>query len=97
MTRLSTVRFADDMGRFNLITSFEVFEHVPDVNHLISTLSSLVEEDGIVLFSTYLSDGKIARNQPLAVVVRVTSEWTYQSVFSARVSRCLARRWDSSS
>jgi SAM-dependent methyltransferase len=55
----------DDLGRFNLVTSFEVFEHVPDVNQLISSLSSLVEKDGIVLFSTVLSDGSLVRNQRL--------------------------------
>ncbi len=61
----------DDLGRFNLITSFEVFEHVPDVNVLIVTLSSLVETDGVVLFSTHLSDGILMRNQPL--------QWWYAS------------------
>ena len=68
----------DDLGKFNLITSFEVFEHVPDVNHLIKTLSSLVEEDGIVIFSTFVSDGKIARNQRLG--------WWYASPHNGHVS-----------
>jgi hypothetical protein len=68
----------DDLGRFNLITSFEVFEHVPDVNHLIVTLSSLVETEGVVLFSTYLSDGNLMRNQPL--------RWWYASPRNGHVS-----------
>jgi len=68
----------DDLGKFNLITSFEVFEHVPDVNHLISTLSSLVEDDGMVLFSTFVSDGHIARNQPL--------RWWYASPRNGHIS-----------
>lgn len=55
----------DRLGRFNLITSFEVFEHVPDVNNLITTLSSLIEQEGIVLFSTVPSDGSLGRNQGL--------------------------------
>jgi SAM-dependent methyltransferase len=67
-----------DLGRFNLVTSFEVFEHVPDVNHLIATLSSLVEEDGVVLFSTLLSDGSIARNQRV--------QWWYASPRNGHIS-----------
>ena len=68
----------EDLGRFNLVTSFEVFEHVPDVNHLISTLASLVEEDGMVLFSTLLSDGILARNQRV--------QWWYASPRNGHIS-----------
>jgi SAM-dependent methyltransferase len=68
----------NDIGKFNLVTSFEVFEHVPDVNHLISTLSSLVTKDGIVLFSTYISDGNIMRNQRL--------QWWYASPRNGHIS-----------
>ena len=69
---------SEDLGTFNLVTSFEVFEHVPDVNHLISTLSSLVEEDGMVLFSTLLSDGILARNQRV--------QWWYASPRNGHIS-----------
>jgi len=68
----------DDLGRFDLVTSFEVFEHVPDVNYLISSLSSLVNADGMVLFSTFLSDGNIARNQRL--------NWWYASPRNGHIS-----------
>jgi SAM-dependent methyltransferase len=68
----------NDLGRFNLVTSFEVFEHVPDVNDLISTLSSLVDNDGIVLFSTVLSDGSLARNERL--------RWWYASPRNGHIS-----------
>jgi len=67
-----------DMGRFNLVTSFEVFEHVPDVNHLISTLSSLVDDDGMVLFSTLLSDENVTRGQRL--------QWWYASPRNGHIS-----------
>jgi SAM-dependent methyltransferase len=67
-----------ELGRFNLVTSFEVFEHVPDVNNLISTLSSLVEHDGVVLFSTVLSDGSLVRNQRL--------RWWYASPRNGHIS-----------
>lgn len=67
-----------DLGRFNLVTSFEVFEHVPDVNHLVTTLASLVDDDGMVLFSTLLSDGIIARNQRI--------QWWYASPRNGHIS-----------
>jgi len=51
------------LGSFNLITALEVFEHAPDVEELISRLKSLLKEDGIILFSTLLSDGQIQHNQ----------------------------------
>lgn len=67
-----------DIGRFNLVTSFEVFEHVPDVNRLVATLAGLVDTDGMVLFSTLLSDGRIARNQRL--------QWWYASPRNGHIS-----------
>lgn len=68
----------DDHGKFNLVTSFEVFEHVPDVNYLISTLSSLIDEDGMLLFSTLVSDGILARNQRM--------QWWYASPRNGHIS-----------
>jgi len=47
------------LGKFDLITAFEVFEHVPNPQHLMSNLRSLLSQNGIVLFSTLLSDGNI--------------------------------------
>lgn len=54
-----------ELGKFDLITAFEVFEHVPDVNALISDLEALLSANGVILFSTLLSDGEIAPNKPL--------------------------------
>ncbi len=56
----------EDLGRFDLVTAFEVFEHVPDVTRLVAGLSSLAVEDGVVLFSTLLSDGNLAPGEPLS-------------------------------
>jgi SAM-dependent methyltransferase len=47
------------LGRFDLITAIEVFEHVPDVNELMKNLTKLLKYDGIVLFGTLLSDNYI--------------------------------------
>ena len=55
---LERARAHESRGRFDLITAFEVFEHVPDVNALIRDLDRLRTPTGIVLFSTLLSDGE---------------------------------------
>ena len=67
-----------EIGKFDLITEFEVFEHVPDVNRLASDLASLLRPDGIVLFSTLLSDGNISRGQRLT--------WWYASPRNGHIS-----------
>ena len=54
-----------ELGKFNLITAFEVFEHVPDVDSLVSNLNALMDEECIVIFSTLLSDGNISPNNRL--------------------------------
>jgi SAM-dependent methyltransferase len=53
------------LGVFNLITAYEVFEHVPDVIKLIEELKLLLAEDGIVHFTTMLSDGHVKPNERL--------------------------------
>jgi SAM-dependent methyltransferase len=54
-----------DLGKFDLVTAFEVFEHVQDVQALVADLAALLVEDGVVLFSTLISDGNIVPGQPL--------------------------------
>lgn len=80
-----------DLGRFELITCFEVFEHVPDVAQLAARLESLLAQDGLILASTMVSDGQLVRGQPLT--------WWYASprnghisLFSARSLAVLAAR-----
>jgi tetratricopeptide (TPR) repeat protein/SAM-dependent methyltransferase len=41
-------------GRFNLITCFEVLEHAPQPAETLRILHSLLEDDGLILFSTLL-------------------------------------------
>lgn len=67
-----------DLGRFNLITAYEVFEHVPDVNDLMSKLNILIDDNGIILFSTLLSDGQIEPKKRLS--------WWYASPRNGHIS-----------
>ena len=68
----------ESLGKFDLITALEVFEHVPDVAKLMADLSSLLAADGVVLFSTVLSDGNLARGQRLT--------WWYASPRNGHIS-----------
>lgn len=39
-------------GKFDLVTSFEVLEHVPDPKSTVATMVSLLKKPGAILFST---------------------------------------------
>ncbi|MCC7040232.1 MAG: class I SAM-dependent methyltransferase [Burkholderiales bacterium] len=67
-----------DLGRFDLITAFEVFEHVPDVRRLAGTLASLLNDDATIVFSTLVSDGSIAPHRRL--------DWWYASPRNGHIS-----------
>ncbi len=67
-----------ELGKFDLVTAYEVFEHVPDVRGLARNLSSLLKPDGIVHFSTMLIDGKMPRNEPIT--------WWYASPRNGHIS-----------
>jgi SAM-dependent methyltransferase len=68
----------ESLGKFNFITAFEVFEHVADVNQLMINLTTLLEEEGIVIFSTLLSDGQIKSQE------RIT--WWYAAPRNGHIS-----------
>lgn len=68
----------ETFGKFQLVTAFEVFEHTPDVGQLVSNLSLLLSQDGILLFSTLISDGKIGPRQRL--------NWWYASPRNGHIS-----------
>ncbi len=83
----------DHLGKFDLITAFEVFEHVPDVPALMRNLDKLLAANGIVLFSTLVSDENIGANQRI--------NWWYASprnghisLFSKRSLAILAKKYD---
>ena len=67
-----------DLGKFNLITAFEVFEHVPDPKALIRNLSGLMEDDAVILFSTLLTDGHVEAGKKLS--------WWYASPRNGHIS-----------
>ncbi|MBC5783443.1 class I SAM-dependent methyltransferase [Ramlibacter sp. USB13] len=82
----------DTLGRFDLVTAVEVFEHVPDVNSLLDNLTTLCKPEGLILFSTLLNDGEVGQGRPL--------NWWYASPRNGHISlfsqeslrRCFAAR-----
>jgi SAM-dependent methyltransferase len=64
--------------KFDLITAYEVFEHAPDANALMNDLQRLLNEDGLILFSTLITDGNITCN------TRIT--WWYASPRNGHIS-----------
>lgn len=75
---INTATDIDTLGTFNLITSYEVFEHVSDISALMVNLSSLLAPNGIIIFSTLVSDGHIMKNQRLS--------WWYASPRNGHIS-----------
>lgn len=71
-------RRIEELGKFNLITAFEVFEHVPDVTELMRNITALMEHECVVIFSTLLSDGQITPNSRLT--------WWYASPRNGHIS-----------
>ena len=53
-------------GHYQLISCFEVFEHVSDVAQLAQRLDELLAPDGLILVSTLVSDGQILPGRPLS-------------------------------
>ena len=66
------------LGTFDLITAFEVFEHVPDLAGLMDHLSRLATEHSLILFSTALSDGHIHPTKRL--------DWWYAAPRNGHIS-----------
>lgn len=68
----------NELGTFDLISAIEVFEHVPDVNSLMTNLRMLLKPDGVVFFTTLMSDGDIVKNMRLT--------WWYASPRNGHIS-----------
>jgi hypothetical protein len=66
------------LGKFNFITAFEVFEHVPDVDELMTNIKNLMDESSLVLFSTLLSKDHLKKNQRI--------NWWYCSPRNGHIS-----------
>jgi SAM-dependent methyltransferase len=71
-------RSARDLGQYDLVTAFEVFEHVPDVAALLDDLDAVCKPEGMILFSTLLSDGQVALGRRLT--------WWYASPRNGHIS-----------
>jgi len=46
-------------GQFNLVTCFEVFEHVTEPKRLVESLARIIEKGGLILFTTLLQPANI--------------------------------------
>ncbi len=68
----------EELGQFDLVTAFEVFEHVPDSSRLVDTLKKLCKPNGLILFTTLYSDGNIARGKKL--------DWWYAAPRNGHIS-----------
>lgn len=68
----------ESLGKFNLITAFEVFEHVADVQGLMDRLGALMDEQCVLIFSTLLSDEHLKPNGRL--------DWWYASPRNGHIS-----------
>lgn len=44
---------------FHVVTAFEVFEHVPEPAEMLKDIVRFLRDDGLILFSTLISDGSI--------------------------------------
>ena len=63
-------------GQYDLVTCFEVFEHEAHPDRLVNALMAVVDEPGLIFFSTALSDG----------AVRDKLEWWYAAPRNGHVS-----------
>lgn len=82
-----------ERGQFDLITAYEVMEHVPDPQGVVSDIKLALKPGGVFLFSTLVHEGKIVEKS------RIT--WWYAgpraghiSLFSKESLRILAASHD---
>ena len=71
-------RAPETLGKFNLITAYEVFEHVPDLDALMTGLSGLMHDECLVMFTTLLNDGNLMPHGRL--------NWWYASPRNGHIS-----------
>lgn len=65
-------------SKFKFITAFEVFEHVPDPNKMMTNFAELLEPSGLIVFSTVLNDNNIKRGHKL--------DWWYAAPRNGHIS-----------
>lgn len=68
----------EQLGSFDLITAYEVFEHVPNPKQLMADLCQLLSPNGLILFSTLVSDAYLLPDQRLS--------WWYASPRNGHIS-----------
>ena len=66
------------LSTYDLVTAFEVFEHVVDPLQLMASLSKLTHAQSLIVFSTLLSEGHIACDKGL--------DWWYLAPRNGHIS-----------
>lgn len=66
------------LGKYNLITAFEVFEHASNPNLVMEEILDLIDDHGIIFLSTLINDGNVKLNQRL--------DWWYASPRNGHIS-----------
>lgn len=81
-------------AKFNLITAFEVFEHVNDVDLLFHNLIDLLSADGCIIFSTALNDDHLSNNNNLSTWWYAAPRNGHISLFSRKSLNILANKYN---
>jgi len=55
----------EELGKFDFITAYEVMEHVPFPQEIVSAIRFALKPGGVFLFSTLIHEGQIAKNTRL--------------------------------
>ncbi len=77
---------------FNFITCFEVMEHVPVPDTIVATMASMLEQKGMILFSTLLQPAEIEAD-PVALVVCRSQERPRLALLRCVAGRALPQAW----
>ncbi|WNL26811.1 methyltransferase domain-containing protein [Arcobacter cryaerophilus gv. pseudocryaerophilus] len=80
--------------KFELITAFEVFEHVNDVDLLFHNLINLLSSDGCIIFSTALNDDHLCNNNNLSTWWYAAPRNGHISLFSRKSLNILANKYN---
>lgn len=80
--------------KYNLITAFEVFEHVNDIDLLFDNLNNLLSDHGCIVFSTALNDDHLRNNDNLSTWWYAAPRNGHISLFSKKSLEIVASKYN---